>query len=61
MNFRSLPFGIAEVLESGNNEIHVDPAIIERARLPIERMLAFTAAQKAGHDAGALVPHLGAA
>jgi len=32
---------LAEVLETGNNEIHVDPAIIPRAVLPIERMLAF--------------------
>ena len=32
---------LAEVLESGRNEIHVDPAIIPRAVLPIERMLAF--------------------
>jgi quinolinate synthase len=32
---------LAEVLESGNNEIHVDPAIIPRAVLPIKRMLDF--------------------
>jgi quinolinate synthase len=32
---------LAEVLESGKNEIHVDPSIIPRAVLPIERMLAF--------------------
>ncbi len=32
---------LAEVLESGRNEIHVDPAIIPRAVLPIQRMLAF--------------------
>lgn len=32
---------LAEVLESGRNEIFVDPAIIPRAVLPIERMLAF--------------------
>jgi quinolinate synthase len=32
---------LAEVLESGRNEIYVDPAIIPRAVLPIERMLAF--------------------
>ena len=30
---------LAEVLESGKNEIHVDPAIIPRAVLPIRRML----------------------
>jgi quinolinate synthase len=32
---------LAEVLESGKNEIHVDPAIIPRAVLPIKRMLDF--------------------
>ena len=32
---------LAEVLETGRNEIYVDPAIIPRAVLPIERMLAF--------------------
>jgi len=53
--------GVAAVLASGLNEIHVDPALIPRARLPIDRMLAFTAALKGGQDAGALVPHLGAA
>jgi len=32
---------LAEVLESGLNEIHVDPDIAQRALLPIERMLDF--------------------
>ncbi len=32
---------LAEVLEKGHNEIHVDPAIIPRAVLPIKRMLDF--------------------
>ena len=32
---------LAQVLDTGNNEIHVDAAIIPRAVLPIERMLAF--------------------
>ena len=32
---------LAEVLERGNNEIHVDPVIIPRAVLPIRRMLDF--------------------
>src|SRR5665811_1179832 len=32
---------LAEVLETGRNEIFVDPAIITRAVLPIERMLDF--------------------
>ena len=53
--------GVAQALQSGSGAIEVPAELIERARLPIERMLAFTAAQKAGHDAGALVPHLGAA
>ena len=53
--------GVAMVLETGLNEIHVDPALIPRARQPIDRMLAFTAALRGGQDVGALVPHLGAA
>ena len=53
--------GVAHVLETGAHAIHVDPVLIPRARQPIDRMLAFTAAHKAGRDAGALVPHLGAA
>jgi len=32
---------LAEVLETGRNEIHVDPAITPRAVLPIQRMLEF--------------------
>ncbi len=32
---------LAEVLETGKNEIHIDPAIGERAKLPIQRMLDF--------------------
>ncbi|PKO61442.1 MAG: quinolinate synthase [Betaproteobacteria bacterium HGW-Betaproteobacteria-18] len=52
---------VARVLETGANEVHVDPAIIPRARLPIDRMLAFTAALRGGHDAGSLVPNIGAA
>ncbi|PKO77271.1 MAG: quinolinate synthase [Betaproteobacteria bacterium HGW-Betaproteobacteria-15] len=53
--------GVAQVLEKGLNQIHVEPALIPRARLPIDRMLAFTAAHRAGQDAGALVPNIGAA
>jgi len=53
--------GVARVLETGLNQIHVDPDLIPRARQPIDRMLAFTAAHKAGQDAGALVPNIGAA
>jgi quinolinate synthase len=36
---------LAAVLESGNNEIHIDPAIATRAKLPIDRMLDFAVAQ----------------
>src|SRR5487761_1961420 len=32
---------LADVLATGNNEIHIDPAIIPRAVLPIRRMLDF--------------------
>lgn len=53
--------GLAQVLETGTNEIFVDPALGERARVPIDRMLAFTAALKSGQAAGALVPNIGAA
>ena len=52
---------VARVLETGANEVFVDPALIPRARLPIDRMLAFTAALKGGQDAGSLVPMIGAA
>ncbi|MDD5480663.1 quinolinate synthase NadA [Rhodoferax sp.] len=51
---------VARVLETGANEVQVDPALIPRARQPIDRMLAFTAAIKGGTDAGALVPNMGA-
>jgi quinolinate synthase len=53
--------GLAQVLETGSNEIQVDPALGLRARVPIDRMLAFTAALKAGQSAGSLVPNIGAA
>jgi quinolinate synthase len=53
--------GLARVLESGSNEVHVDPELGARARVPIDRMLAFTAALKAGQPAGSLVPNIGAA
>jgi quinolinate synthase len=32
---------LAEVLEKGHNEIHVDRAVGERAKLSIQRMLDF--------------------
>ena len=53
--------GLAQVLESGSNAIEVDAALIPRARQPIDRMLAFTAALKQGTPTAGLVPHLGAA
>ncbi|MEI7514477.1 MAG: quinolinate synthase NadA [Betaproteobacteria bacterium] len=53
--------GVARVLETGANEVFVDPALGLRARLPIDRMLAFTAALKSGQPMAGLVPHLGAA
>ena len=53
--------GVAQVLETGANAIHVDPAIIPRARLPIDRMLAFTAALRNGQPVAGLVPNIGAA
>ena len=53
--------GLAQVLEHGTNEVYVDPALGLRARLPIERMLAFTAGLQKGHAPGALVPRIGAA
>ena len=52
---------LARVLETGAHEVHVDPALVARARVPIDRMLAFTAAQRARQAAGALVPNIGAA
>jgi quinolinate synthase len=53
--------GLSAVLESGANTIDVDAALIERARLPIDRMLAFTAGQSAALPAAGLVPNIGAA
>jgi quinolinate synthase len=52
---------VARVLETGENAIQVDPALGLRARVPIDRMLAFTAALKNGTDSGKLVPNIGAA
>jgi quinolinate synthase len=37
---------LAAVLDSGANEIHIDPAIAARARLPIDRMLDFAAQRR---------------
>jgi len=52
---------VARVLETGANEVLVDPSLGERARLPIDRMLAFTQGLKDGKAPGALVPNIGAA
>jgi quinolinate synthase len=46
-------YGLRNSLEAlqkigtGFNEIHIDAAIVERARLPIDRMLDFAAQQTA--------------
>ena len=53
--------GLAHVLETGANEVQVAPALGLLARRPIDRMLAFTAAQKQALAAGSLQAHLGAA
>ncbi|GAB3364886.1 MULTISPECIES: quinolinate synthase NadA [Giesbergeria] len=53
--------GVVQVLENSSNAIEVDPALIPRARLPIDRMLAFTAALKSGQPTAGLVPNIGAA
>ena len=53
--------GVAHVLAHGNNAIAIDSALSARARVPIERMLAFTAALRQGASTKGLVPHMGAA
>lgn len=53
--------GVAQALELNTGEIYIDTRVGLRARLPIDRMLAFTAALKNGQPAGALVPNIGAA
>jgi quinolinate synthase len=52
---------LAHVLETNTNQIHIDPALGVRARLPIDRMLVFTAALRNGQPTNHLVPHIGAA
>jgi quinolinate synthase len=51
---------VARALETGVGEVQVDKALGQRACLPIDRMLAFTAALKTGQPTAGLVPHLGA-
>jgi quinolinate synthase len=53
--------GVARVLETGANEVEVDPILGLQARLPIDRMLAFTEALKNNQATAGLVPHIGAA
>ncbi len=53
--------GVARALETGSGEVHVEPALGLRARVPIDRMLAFTAGLKQGHAPGTLVAGIGAA
>jgi len=53
--------GIVRALETGANEVHVDAAVGERARVPIARMLDFTAALKAGGTAPGITAGIGAA
>ncbi|MGF6348758.1 quinolinate synthase NadA [Variovorax sp. W2I14] len=52
---------LANALETGAGEIHVDPRLGLRARLPIDRMLAFTAGLKNGQAPGSLIAGIGAA
>jgi quinolinate synthase len=52
---------VARVLQTAANAVEVNPALGLLARRPIDRMLAFTAARKAGQPVGGLVPHIGAA
>jgi quinolinate synthase len=52
---------LAQVLETSSNAVDVDPALGRLARRPIDRMLAFTAALRAGQSVSGLVPHIGAA
>jgi quinolinate synthase len=42
MAMNGLP-ALKHVLETGRNEIHIDPALGQRAKLPIDRMLEFAA------------------
>ncbi len=57
--------GLAHLLENmrehTTNDVHIDPALGLRARLPIDRMLAFTAALSAPERTPNSMPRLGAA
>ena len=52
---------LAHALETGAGEVHVDPVLGLRARVPIDRMLAFTAGLKNGLPASSLMSGIGAA
>ena len=52
---------LAHALETGAGEVHVDPGLGLRARVPIDRMLAFTAGLKSGASASSLMSGIGAA
>ena len=52
---------VVRVLDTLDNQIHIAPAFIDRARLPIDRMLALTATLKSGQAPGSLVAQIGAA
>lgn len=53
--------GVWQVLQSSEHSITLAAPLIERACLPIERMLGFTAAQRLGQPVDAWMPRLGAA
>jgi quinolinate synthase len=53
--------GLARVLRDGGNEITVDPDLAARARLPVQRMLDFTAGHRGAAAPGAIVAGIGAA
>jgi quinolinate synthase len=52
---------LARALETGAGEVHVDPALGLRARVPIDRMLAFTASLRGDRPPGHPVAGIGAA
>ncbi|MDB5878586.1 MAG: quinolinate synthetase complex, subunit, partial [Variovorax sp.] len=52
---------LAHALETGAGEVHIDPALGLRVRVPIDRMLAFTAGLRNGLPASALMSGIGAA
>ncbi len=52
---------LARVLRDGGNAIELDTALAARARLPVQRMLDFTAAHRTAVPPGAMTPGIGAA